>query len=123
MIAVLSNLRLALSLGGGYSVLAFTFSGLTFPIMAMWPAMRVVSRFFPFTYYTDVFVDQALRGAPVRCSLPTWAAWRSSSFYRSCACPVCGASARTKNSGGGCDMNAFSRLGRSSPPTGISSAR
>lgn len=70
MIAVLSNLRLALSLGGGYSVLAFTFSGLTFPIMAMWPAMRVVSRFFPFTYYTDVFVDQALRGAPVRCSLP-----------------------------------------------------
>ncbi len=70
MIAVLSNLRLALSLGGGYSVLAFTFSGLTFPIMAMWPAMRGVSRFFPFTYYTDVFVDQALRGAPVRCSLP-----------------------------------------------------
>lgn len=69
-VALVANMRLALSLGGGYSVLAFTFSGLTFPIMAMWPAMRVVSRFFPFTYYTDVFVDQALRGAPVRCSLP-----------------------------------------------------
>lgn len=70
MVALLSNLRLALSLGGGYSVLAFTFSGLTFPIMAMWPAMRVVSRIFPFTYYTDVFIDQALRGAPAVYSLP-----------------------------------------------------
>lgn len=70
MVAVLSNLRLALSLGGGYSVLAFTFSGLTFPIMAMWPAMRVMSRIFPFTYYTDVFIDQALRGAPAAYSLP-----------------------------------------------------
>lgn len=70
IIALLSNLRLSLSIGGGYSVLAFTFSGLTFPIMAMWPAMRYVSRIFPFTYYTDVFIDQMLRGAPVVCSLP-----------------------------------------------------
>ena len=38
--------------------------------MAMWPAMRAVSKLFPFTYYTDIFVDQMLRGAPVRCSLP-----------------------------------------------------
>lgn len=70
IVSVMANLRLSLSLGGGYSVLAFTFSGLTFPIMAMYPAMRVVSRFFPFTYYTDLFVDQMLRGAPAVCSLP-----------------------------------------------------
>ena len=37
---------------------------------AMWPAMRYLSRLFPFTYYTDIFVDQMLRGAPVACSLP-----------------------------------------------------
>ena len=70
IVTLLSNLRLSLSIGGGYSVLAFTFSGLTFPIMAMWPAMRYLSRLFPFTYYTDIFVDQMLRGAPVACSLP-----------------------------------------------------
>lgn len=70
IVILLSNLRLALSIGGGYSVMAFTFSGLTFPIMAMWPAMRYFSRIFPFTYYTDVFVDQMLRGAPVVYSLP-----------------------------------------------------
>lgn len=70
IVSVMANLRLSLSLGGGYSVLAFTFSGLTFPIMAMYPAMRMVSKFFPFTYYTDLFVDQLLRGAPAVYSLP-----------------------------------------------------
>lgn len=69
IVALVSNLRLALSLGGGYSVLAFTFSGLTFPVMAMTPVMQAVSKIFPFTYYTDLIVDQALRGAPVVCSL------------------------------------------------------
>ncbi len=70
IVSIMANLRLSLSLGGGYSVLTFTFSGLTFPIMAMYPAMRAVSKLFPFTYYTDLFVDQMLRGAPARCSLP-----------------------------------------------------
>ena len=69
IVSIVSNMRLALSLGGGYSVLAFTFSGLTFPIMAMTPFMRGVSKLFPFTYYTDLIVDQALRGAPVIYSL------------------------------------------------------
>ena len=70
IVAVLANMRLALSIGGGYSVLAFTFSGLTFPIMAMSPMMRLLSRFFPFTYYTDLIINQALRGAPVIYSVP-----------------------------------------------------
>lgn len=69
IVSLLANLRLSLSIGGGYSVLAFTFSGLTFPIMAMWEPMQWLSRLFPFTYYTDLFVDQMLRGAPVVCSL------------------------------------------------------
>ncbi len=70
IVALMSNLRLSLSLGGGYSVLAFSFSGLTFPLMAMYPAMQALSRIFPFTYYTDLILDQALRGAPVVDSLP-----------------------------------------------------
>jgi len=70
IVALIANMRLSLSLGGGYSVLAFTFSGLTFPIMAMWDPMRWLSRCFPFTYYTDLFIDQMMRGAPVVYSLP-----------------------------------------------------
>jgi ABC-2 type transport system permease protein len=30
----------------------------------MYPAMQLFSRIFPFTYYTDLFINQALRGAP-----------------------------------------------------------
>ena len=70
IVSLMANLRLSLSLGGGYSVLAFTFSGLTFPVMAMYPAMQALSKLFPFTFYTDLFVDQMLRGAPAVCSLP-----------------------------------------------------
>ena len=70
IVSLLANLRLSLSIGGGYSVLAFTFSGLTFPIMAMWEPMQWVSRIFPFTFYTDLFVDQMLRGTPWVYSLP-----------------------------------------------------
>lgn len=70
IVTVLSNLRLSLSIGGGYSVLAFTFSGLTFPIMAMSKPMQWFCCIFPFTFYTDIMVDQALRGAPAIYSLP-----------------------------------------------------
>lgn len=70
IITLLGNLRLALSLGGGYSVLAFTFSGLTFPFIAMDPAMQMFGKLFPFTYYMEVFIDQAIRGANISYSIP-----------------------------------------------------
>lgn len=69
IITVLANLRLSLSIGGGYSVLAFTFSGLTFPLVAMDMPLHVFSYIFPFTIYTELFVDQAIRGAPIIYSL------------------------------------------------------
>lgn len=69
VVSLLSNLRLSLSIGGGYSVLAFTFSGLTFPFIAMDWYVVLLSKFFPFTFYTEIFVDQAMRGAPIVDSL------------------------------------------------------
>ena len=68
LVAITGNMRLALSLGGGYAVLAFTFSGMTFPAIAMWQPFRVLSNLFPFTHYMEIVVDQLLRGAPVRYS-------------------------------------------------------
>lgn len=70
MVTLLANLRLALSFGGGYSVLAFTFSGLTFPTMAMYGAVRIFSRLFPFTFFMEAYVDIAMRGAPAAYALP-----------------------------------------------------
>ena len=64
-----NNRHLAMSLGGGYAVLAFTFSGLTFPTTAMTPILQAMSHLFPFTYYMKIMVEQALRGAPAAISL------------------------------------------------------
>ena len=64
IITLVGNMRLGLSVGGGYSVLAFTFSGMTFPLIAMYPAVQAASRIFPLTYYMELFIDQAMRGAP-----------------------------------------------------------
>lgn len=69
-VSAFANLRLALSFGGGYSVLAFTFSGLTFPTMAMYGGIRIFSFIFPFTFYMRIYVDMAMRGAPVAYALP-----------------------------------------------------
>lgn len=69
VLALTDNMRLALSFGGGYSVLAFTFSGLTFPTMAMAPVLQWFGCLFPFTFYMRVFIDQVLRGAPVGVSV------------------------------------------------------
>lgn len=69
LITILGNMRLALSIGAGYSVLAFTFSGLTFPAIAMGEIPRVFTHIFPFTPYLNLFVDQAMRGAPIYVSL------------------------------------------------------
>ena len=62
IVALTANLRLSLSLGGGYAVMAFTFSGVTFPVIAMYEAAQWFSRLFPLTYFSDIFVDKAMLG-------------------------------------------------------------
>jgi len=70
LVALTANLRLSLSLGGGYAVLAFSFSGLTFPLPAMWKPAWWLSFLFPYTYYMQIMIDQLMRGAPAGVSLP-----------------------------------------------------
>lgn len=65
LILLTTNMRLALSLGGGYAVMAFTFSGATFPTLAMYKGMRLLAEGFPFTPYVRLLIDATLRGAPV----------------------------------------------------------
>lgn len=69
-VIITSNMRLALSLGGGYAVMAFTFSGITFPTESMYGVARTLSHLFPLTPFSDLFIDQAMRGIPVE-----WSVW------------------------------------------------
>jgi ABC-2 type transport system permease protein len=62
VVAMTASFRLSLSLGGGYSVLAFTFSGVTFPTMAMISWVQPFTMLFPYTYFMELYIDQAVRG-------------------------------------------------------------
>ncbi|MEI6277674.1 MAG: ABC transporter permease [Prolixibacteraceae bacterium] len=59
------NLRLTLSLGSAYTMMALTFSGLTFPAMGMPLVAKIFSFVFPYTFWLKVFLSQSLRGEPV----------------------------------------------------------
>lgn len=63
VVALTASFRLSLSLGGGYSVLAFTFSGVTFPTMAMIGWVQPFTMLFPYTYFMRLYIDQAVRGS------------------------------------------------------------
>ena len=63
VVAATASFRLSLSLGGGYSVLAFTFSGITFPTMAMFSEVQPFTMLFPYTYFMRLYIDQAVRGS------------------------------------------------------------
>ena len=70
LIALTSNLRLSLSMGSAYAMMAITFSGLTFPAEGMPKFVRFFTALFPFTWWEKIMISQSLRGAPVREALP-----------------------------------------------------
>jgi ABC-2 type transport system permease protein len=74
VVALTASFRLSLSLGGGYSVLAFTFSGVTFPTMAMIGWVQPLTMLFPYTYFMELYIDQAVRGVAWWYSMPKIAA-------------------------------------------------
>ncbi len=65
LLSLSGNTRLALSLGSAYSMMALTFSGLTFPVFAMPLLARLFAQLFPFYYWMQIFMSQGLRGAPI----------------------------------------------------------
>ena len=42
--------------------MAFTFSGVTFPTMAMIHWVQPLTMLFPYTYFMELYIDQAVRG-------------------------------------------------------------
>ncbi len=60
-----ANLRLSLSLGSAYTMMALTFSGLTFPSIAMPLIAKLFSLIFPYTFWLQIFMSETLRGEPI----------------------------------------------------------
>ena len=64
LLGLTANMRLSLSLGSAYCMLALTYCGLTFPAFGMPAFAQALSKAFPFTYYVKILVGQSLRGEP-----------------------------------------------------------
>ncbi|MEI6677657.1 MAG: ABC transporter permease [Mariniphaga sp.] len=71
LLTITINLRLTLSLGSAYTMMALTFSGLTFPAMGMPVIAKMFSFVFPYTFWLKIFLSQSLRGEPVHETIPS----------------------------------------------------
>ncbi len=60
--AVSPNLRSAVTYGGGFAALAFSFSGYTFPIDGIPLLMKIGVELFPFTHFLHAYIDIAIKG-------------------------------------------------------------
>ncbi len=69
-IAVFGGLRLSLSIATIYCGPAFAFGGVTFPLLALTVGGKIWSAILPLPYFLEILVDQAIRGAPWRYSMP-----------------------------------------------------
>lgn len=65
ILALSANMRLSLSFGVAYSMMALTFSGLTFPRFAMPYIADLYAAIFPFSYWLKIFLGQSLRDEPL----------------------------------------------------------
>lgn len=69
LIGCLPTLRDAISIGALYSMLGFSLSGFTYPVMNMLPPVQALSYLEPLRHYYLIYVNEALMGAPVENSL------------------------------------------------------
>lgn len=63
--SVLPNPRMALSIGALFCILAFSFTGFSFPVQNMYGALRIFSYIMPVRYYFLIHIQEALNGVPL----------------------------------------------------------
>ncbi len=68
-VGVSKNLRCALTFGGGYAAIAFSFAAYTFPVEGLPHAIQALAQLFPFTHYMTFFTNRAIRGVPIQLTL------------------------------------------------------
>ncbi|MDR3262520.1 MAG: ABC transporter permease [Tannerella sp.] len=74
MIGCFPTLRLGLSFACLFGMIAFSISGFSFPVNAMYPPIQAVSNVFPLRHYFLIYVDQALNGRAIFYSWPHYLA-------------------------------------------------
>lgn len=69
-VTISKDFRSLCAMGGGYSSLAYSFSGYTFPQEGMPTAIKILDSIFPFSSYARALTNIAVKGMPIIESLP-----------------------------------------------------
>lgn len=70
LLGLTSNMRLTLSLGSAYTLMAMTFAGITFPTFAMPQVAKIFSWLFPYTFWIKIFTGETIKNRPLFTSVP-----------------------------------------------------
>ena len=70
MFTMFPTLRLGLSFASLWGVISFSISGMSFPVMAMYPILQGIANLFPLRHYFLLYVNSALDGYPLANAWP-----------------------------------------------------
>ena len=63
--SLFSEFRLALTIGSGFTAIAFLFAAYTFPIEGLPKSMQFLANVFPYAHFMKYYVNRAIKGIPV----------------------------------------------------------
>lgn len=69
LVSILPDFRTTLTIGSGFTAIAFSFAAYTFPIEGIPTSMQYLAAIFPFTHFMEYFVNRAVKGVSV---VHTW---------------------------------------------------
>nr|WP_260390298.1 ABC transporter permease [Ornithobacterium rhinotracheale] len=69
-VSIARDMRTALTFGGGFCALCFSFGAYTFPIEGLPRFIQDISNIFPYTHFIKYFVARAIKGIPMDYALP-----------------------------------------------------
>ena len=58
------NFRLALTIGSGFTAIAFSFAAYTFPMEGLPKSIQYSAQLFPYTHFMKYYVNRAIKGIP-----------------------------------------------------------
>ena len=65
LVSLLPNFRSALTIGSGFTAIAFSFAAYTFPMEGLPKSMQYLAQIFPYAHFMKYYVNRAIKGIPV----------------------------------------------------------
>ena len=65
IVSFASDFRLALTVGSGFTAIAFSFAAYTFPMEGLPRSMQYLAQIFPYAHFMKYYVNRAIKGIPI----------------------------------------------------------